>query len=111
MAVSARLWFHFCTAIGWFPAALNLFSGCSHRDQLPEATSGSRTTRTEMPLNSACSPTAVQYRPLDAAENRSSGHGMVPIGAPIKGIQAQTGVLGIDPGQLIVPGAANGWYY
>jgi hypothetical protein len=25
MAVSARLWFHFCTDVGWFPAALNLF--------------------------------------------------------------------------------------
>jgi hypothetical protein len=25
MAISARLWFHVCTAIGWFPAALNLF--------------------------------------------------------------------------------------
>jgi len=25
MAVLAMLWFHFCTAIGWFPAALNLF--------------------------------------------------------------------------------------
>ena len=25
MAVSARLWFHFGTAIGRFPAALNLF--------------------------------------------------------------------------------------
>jgi hypothetical protein len=23
--IVARLWFHFCAAIGWFPAALNLF--------------------------------------------------------------------------------------
>jgi hypothetical protein len=39
MAVSARLWFHFCTAIGWFLAALNLFLPTAIRSSAPEANS------------------------------------------------------------------------
>ena len=38
MAVSARLWFQFCTAIGWFPAARNwvLFTAIAEKN-LPRA--------------------------------------------------------------------------
>ena len=49
MAVSARLWFHFRTAIGWFPAAPEPVFAHSHRGaKLPRPTSSRKRYETTL---------------------------------------------------------------
>jgi hypothetical protein len=53
----------------------------------------------------------LQIRPPDVAQLRNSGHLMVPIGVARGKFDAGTDVFLGNPGQHIVPSAANGSYF
>jgi hypothetical protein len=82
MAVSARLWFHFGTTIGRFPAALNLFLLTAIEEQgsrgQPRIENYTKQTLFDVLLEA----TALQFRPLDASQTRSSGQLMLLIDGP-----------------------------
>ena len=109
MAVSARLWFHFCTAVGWFPAALNLFLATAIRSKAPEANFKLKSHGNKAPSDFPAEAAALQFRPLDASGTCSSGQLMVPMDPRTKEIHIPYSIFAVDSGQLMVPTAANLW--
>jgi hypothetical protein len=80
MAISARLWFHFSTAVGWFPARTEPVSTHSpSRSKAPEAKFKLRFIKRKH--RSVSLLRQRQFRPPDASEARSSGQLMSPTAA------------------------------
>jgi hypothetical protein len=85
MAVSARLWFHFCTAIGWLPAALNLFLPTAIREQSSQGqVKVEKLMQTMRGFDIPAETAALQFRPVNASQTCSSGQLMVLGTAPTK---------------------------
>src|SRR6478672_6769378 len=79
MAVSARLWFHFCAAIEWFPAALNLFLPTAIGRNAPEANFKIESFDNKARLDFSAVNATLQFGPPDASQSRSDGQLMVPL--------------------------------
>src|SRR5258705_7401217 len=109
MAVSARSWFHFGTAIGWFPAALNPFSPTAIGGASLQWPTSDRELHEQTLFDVLLEATALQFRPLDASQTRSSGQLMLLIDGAVQRNPGQPSIFAMVFGQLMVPRAATRW--
>jgi hypothetical protein len=111
MAILAKLWFHFCAASGWFPAALNLFRPAATEDQRPRDHLQLANKRLKTQFDVGCRPRPCSFGRLMLPKLAVPANGRSQPRVPSREFQVQAGLCGINSGQLIAPGAANGSYY